>query len=77
MQDLRFCGLRIPKVHHLVKQLVDDDKVVADGFFFQLFEILGEDFDDFVEEQQDLGGVGVAFCESEEVEVVVPDVEVL
>ena len=30
-----------------------------------------------MQEEQDLGGVGVAFCEREEVEVVVADVEVL
>ena len=30
-----------------------------------------------MEEEEDLGGIGVAFCESEEVEVVVADVEVL
>lgn len=30
-----------------------------------------------MEEEQDLGGVGVAFCEGEKVKVVVSDVEVL
>jgi hypothetical protein len=30
-----------------------------------------------VEEEEDLGGVGVALCEGEEVEVVVADVKVL
>ncbi len=30
-----------------------------------------------MEEEEDFRGVGIAFCESEEVEVVVADVEVL
>ena len=30
-----------------------------------------------MQEKEDLGGVGVAFCEGEEVEVVVSDVEIL
>lgn len=77
LQDLALCSLRISEIHHLVEELVDDYEVVADGFFFELFEVLGEDFDDFVKKQKDFGGVGVAFCEGEEVEVVVPDVEVL
>ena len=30
-----------------------------------------------MQEEEDFGGVGVAFCEGEEVEVVVADVEIL
>lgn len=30
-----------------------------------------------MQEKEDLGGVGVAFCEGEEVEVVMTDVEIL
>ena len=30
-----------------------------------------------MQEKKDLGGIGIAFCEGEEVEVVVTDVEVL
>jgi hypothetical protein len=30
-----------------------------------------------VEEEEDLGGIGVSFCQSEQVQVVVSDVEVL
>jgi hypothetical protein len=69
--------LRVAKIHHFVKQLVDDDKVVADGFFFELFEVFGEDLDDFVEEEEDFGGICVAFREGEEIEIVMSDIEVL
>ena len=30
-----------------------------------------------MQEKEDLGGVGIAFCEGEEVEVVMTDVEIL
>lgn len=77
LQYLSLRRLRIPEIHHLVQKLVDDDEIVAYTFLLQLLEVLGEDLDDLVQEEEDLGGVGVAFREGEEVEVVVPDVEVL
>lgn len=77
MQYFALRGLRIPEIHHLVQQFIDNNKVVPNTLFFQLLEILGEDFDDLVEEEEDLGGVGVSFREGEEVEIVVSYVEVL
>jgi hypothetical protein len=77
LQYLGLGGLRVAEVHHLVQQLVDDDKVVADALLLELLEVLGEDLDDLVQEQQDLGGVGVALGEGEQVQVVVADVEVV
>jgi hypothetical protein len=77
LQYLRLCCLWIAKVHHLVQQFVDDDKVVAYTLLFQLLEVLCEDLDNFVEEEQYFGGIGIAFCYGEEVEVIVADVEVL
>jgi len=77
LEDLGFGRLGIPKVHHLVQKLVDDDEVVANRLLLERLEVLGEDFDNLVEEEEDLGCVGVSFCECEEVEVVVSDVEVL
>ena len=74
LEDLGLGRLRVAKVHHLVEQLVYDDEVVADGFLLEDLEVLGEDLDDLVQEQEDLGGVGVALREGEEVEVVVADV---
>jgi hypothetical protein len=69
--------LRVSEVHHFVKEFVDDDEIVSYAFFFELFEVLGEDFDDLVEEEEDFGGIGVSFRESEEEKVVVADIEVL
>ena len=77
LEDLCFCGLRVAVVHHLVEKFVDDDKVVPDGLLLERFEVLGEHLDDFVQEEQDLGGVGVALGQGEEVQVVVADVEVV
>lgn len=77
LQYLTLRRLGIPEIHHLVQKLVDDDEVVAYALLLQLLEVLGEDLDDLVQEEEDLGGVGVALREGEEVEVVVPDVEVL
>lgn len=61
LQDFRFRGLRVAEIHHFVEEFVDDDEIVADGFFFEFFEVFGEYFDDFVQEEEDFGGVGVAF----------------
>lgn len=69
LQDLGFCGLRVTEIHHFVEEFVDDDEVVADGFFLEGFEVFGEDGDEAVEEEEEGGGVGVAFGEGEEVEV--------
>ena len=69
LEYLGFCSLRVTEIHHFVEELVDDDEVVADGFFLEGFEVFGEDGDEAVEEEEDGGGVGVAFGEGEEVEV--------
>lgn len=50
LQDLGFGGLWVAKVHHLVEQFVNNNKVVSDGFFFEGLEVFGKDFDDFVQE---------------------------
>ena len=77
LEDLRLRGLRVAEIHHFVEEFVDDDEVVADGFFFEGLEVFGEDCDEAVEEEEEGGGVWVSFCEGEEVEVGVSDVEVL
>jgi hypothetical protein len=69
--------LRVAKVHHLVQQLIDDDKVVAYALLLQHLEVLGEDLDDLVQEEQDFGGIRVALGKREDIEIVVPDIEVL
>lgn len=77
LQNLGLGGLWVAKVHHLVQQLVDDDKVVPYTLLLKLFEVFGKDLDDLVQEQQYLGGIGVSFGEGKEVEVVMADIEVV
>ena len=67
----------IAKVHDFVKKFVYNNKVISYGLFLEFFEVFGEDLNDSVEEEEDLGGVRIPFCESEEVEIVVANVEVL
>lgn len=43
LKDLGLGGLDVTKVDHLVEKLVDDDKIVADGLFFELLEVFGKD----------------------------------
>lgn len=42
LQDFAFSGLRKPKVHQFIKQLVNNYKIILNAFFFQLFEVLCE-----------------------------------
>ena len=51
LQYLALRSLRIPKVHHLIQQLVYDDEIVPYRFLLELFEILGKHLDDFVQEK--------------------------
>lgn len=74
LEDLGLGRLWVPKVHHLIQQFVNDDEVVANGFFLQCLEVLCEDLHDLVEEEEDLGGICVSFRQRKEVEVVVSDV---
>ena len=60
LQDLALRRLREAEVHHLVHELVDDDKVVADTLFLKLLEVLDEDLRQTMQEDDDFGGVRVA-----------------
>lgn len=62
LEDLGFGGLRVAEIHHFVQKFVDYDEVVADGFFFEGFEVFGEDGDEAVEEEEDGSGVWVSLC---------------
>jgi len=42
LQNLAVCGLRVAKVHQLIHELVDDDKVISDALLFQLLEVFRE-----------------------------------
>ena len=77
LQDLTLGGLRITKVHHLIEKFVDDDKVIANAFLFQLLEIFRKDFNDLVQKKKDLGRVRISFGKSEQIEIVMSDVEIL
>ena len=65
MEDLALRRLRISKVHHLVHELVDDDKVVADGLLLELLEVLDEDLGQAMQEEDDLGRIGVSAGQGE------------
>lgn len=54
LQDLTLGGLGEPKVHHLVHELVDDNEVVPDTLFLQLFEVFNQDLREAMEEDDDL-----------------------
>ena len=41
-KNLGVSGLWITKVHHLIKELVDDDKIVADTLLADLTKVLCE-----------------------------------
>ena len=61
LQDFALCRLRVSKVHHLVHQFVDDNKVVSDRLFFQLLEVFNEHLNEPMQENDNLGCVGISF----------------
>lgn len=77
MKDLGLGGLRITKIQHFIEELINDDKVIPDTLFFQLFEIFCEDFHNAVEEEEDFGRIGILFRQGQQIEVVMSDVEVV
>jgi hypothetical protein len=42
LKNLAFRRLWVPKVHHLIQQLVDDNEVVPDGFFLHFLEVFSQ-----------------------------------
>jgi len=78
LEDFGFGCLGVAEIHHFIEQFVDYDKVVTNGFFFELLEVLdhhlvsghptcGRYLDDFVEEKNDFDGVRVPLCQGKEV----------
>ena len=65
MQNLALRRLRVSEVHHFVHEFVDNDEVVANGLLLELLEVLDEDLDEAMEEEDDLGGIGVPFRKGE------------
>lgn len=77
LQDLTLCCLGVSKVHHLIQQFVNDDKVIANTLLLEDLEVFGEDLHKLVEEEEDLGGIRVSFGQSENVQVAVTDIKIL
>lgn len=77
MQDLALCCLRVSKVHHLIQEFVNDDKVIPNTLLLEDLEVFGEDLHELVEEEEDLGSICVSFGQSENVQVAVPDIKIL
>ena len=60
-EEFDFCGLGVAVIHHLVEQFVDHDKVVANGFFLDIFEVAFENIDKGVEEGEDHDSIVILF----------------
>jgi hypothetical protein len=63
-------GLRVAIVHHLVKQLVNNDEVVADGLLLDVLEVAFEDVDQRVKKREDKDGIIIFFGDGDEIEIV-------
>lgn len=50
LQYLGFGSLWVPKVHHLIQQFVNDDKIVPYTLFLQLLEVFRENLHNLMEE---------------------------
>ena len=61
LQDLALRRLRISKVHHLVHQLVNNNKVISDRLFFQFLEVFNKHLNKPMQENDNLGGICVSF----------------
>lgn len=67
----------VAKIHHLVQQFVDNDKIIPDTFLLQHLEVFREHLHDLVEEEEDLRRIGIPLGQRKDVEVAVSDIEVL
>ena len=74
LQNLCIRCLRVSKVHHLIQQLVTDDKVVPDALLLHLLEVLLHHLPDLVEEAEQQGHIGVGPGRGNDVDVAVLDV---
>lgn len=57
-----------------VQQLVDQNKIVLDGFLVKLAKVAFPELDKPVEELKHQRGVGIALCDCDEINVLVLDV---
>jgi hypothetical protein len=51
-EELHFGGLRISVIHHLVKELVDDNKIVSNRLLLKILEVVFEDADEGVQKSK-------------------------
>lgn len=77
LQYFALRGLWVAKIHHLVQQFIDNDKVIPDTFFFQHLKVFRKHLHDLVEEEEDLRRIGIPLGQRKNVEVAVSDIEVL
>ena len=56
-----------------IEQLVNQDKVVLDGLLVELGKVGATQLDQAVEELKDQSGIGVAFCDSDNEDVLMLD----
>ena len=56
LKNLALGRLWVPKVHHLVEELVYDDEVVTNALLFEFFEVFDEHGDESMKEENDFGG---------------------
>ena len=71
--QLHTCRLWVAKVHDFIKQLVDEDEIVANWLLLELLEVFAENGHQFMQEGKDEGGIGVGFGHREQDKIVVFD----
>merc|ERR1719201_2116441 len=76
LKNVRLGELGVTKVHHLIKKLVDRDKIVPHGLLLELLKVLCEDVDQLVQKVDRRRRVHVRLCDGEEVQVAVLEVQV-
>lgn len=69
-KNLGVSGLWIAKVHHLIKELVDDDKIVADTLLADLTKVLLQRFNELVKEEKRHGSIHIAISDCKDCECV-------
>ena len=60
LQDFTLRRLRIPEVHHLIQQLINNHKVISYRLFLKFLEVLDENGRQTMQEDDDLCRVGVS-----------------
>lgn len=59
LENIRIGRLWKAEVHHFIEQLIDDNEVISNGFFFEFFEIFTKDTNTFVEKWKNHRHIGV------------------